>query len=250
MVTAVILTKNEEENIVDCLLSLSFCDEIIVVDDESTDRTVSLAKNNGATVHNHPLEKDFAGQRNFGLKNAKHEWVLFVDADERISKELASEIECKTSQDNLVDGFLLKRTDVMWGKILQHGETSLVKLLRLGRRGKGRWHHRVHETWEIDGNISTLKFPILHMPHPNISEFLAEVNFYSTLRAQELYVQRARTSLFWIVAYPTAKFIQNYFLRRGFLDGNRGFIMALMMSLHSFLVRGKLYFHDKHETRN
>lgn len=247
-VSAVILTKNEEKNIEECLKTLKWADEVIVVDDNSTDKTVEIAKANGAKVFEHPLNSDFAQQRNFALSLSKGEWVFFIDADERVSPTLRAEIQSTVNrQSSTVNGFYLKREDKIWGRVLRHGETVNVRLLRLAKKGTGEWKKPVHEVWEIRGEIGTLASSLLHLPHQTISEFLEEINFYSTIRAQELYHENRRTNLLEILIYPTAKFFKNYVWSLGFLDGMAGFIVALLMSFHSFLVRSKLYLLWKQE---
>jgi len=249
-ISAVVLTKNEEKNIGECLKTLKWAEEVVVIDDESTDKTVEIAKANGAQVYEHPLDDDFSAQRNFGLDKAKGEWVFFVDADERVSSTLRAEIQLMVNdqpfdsaqgKSSIINGFYLKREDKMWGRVLKHGENAKVKLLRLGKKGKGEWEKPVHEIWEIKGEIGELKAPLQHLPHQTISEFLEEINFYSTLRARELYKEGKRASLLEIIFYTKAKFIKDYFLELGFLDGMPGFVVALLMSFHSFLVRSKLY---------
>lgn len=242
MISVIILTKNEEKNIVDCIESLSFCDEIIVIDDYSDDRTVELAKRAKAHTVSRSLNGDFAAQRNFGLAQAKGEWVLFIDADERVDTSLRDEIIQSTNHPiSQYNGFYIKRRDFMWGKELRHGETGSIKLLRLARKSKGKWEGRVHEVWKIQGAIGELQHALLHHPHQTITEFLQEINFYTSLRAQELYEKRVKTYWWSVILYPKAKFFVNYFLKRGFLDGLHGFIFAMMMSFHSFLFRGKLW---------
>nr|MBI5455569.1 hypothetical protein [Candidatus Levybacteria bacterium] len=139
------------------------------------------------------------------------------------------------------NGFYIKRLDVIWGKMLKHGETGNIKLLRLARKKAGVWYGKVHEQWQIDGKISELENSLIHYPHQTIDEFLKEINFYTSIRAKELYEAGVRGSLKDIIVYPKAKFILNYFIRLGFLDGIEGFIFAIFMSFHSFLVRGKLW---------
>ncbi len=241
MITAVILTKNEEKNIVDCIESVSFCDEIIVIDDFSTDLTVDVARKAGASVFQHALDHNFAQQRNYGLEKAKSEWILFMDADERVSKDLQNEIVYKTTKDEGINGFFIKRDDIFHGKKLQFGETANIQLLRLAQKGKGKWKGAVHEMWHIEGKTSILESPLLHYPHQTINEFLAEINFYTDIRAKELYTKGVRVAWYDIILYPKIKFIQNYFFKMGFRDGTEGMIMAVMMSFHSFLVRGKLW---------
>lgn len=244
-ISAVVLTKNEENNIVDCLESIEWVDEVIVVDDNSEDRTAELAKTKGAAIYKRSLNGDFSSQRNFGLKKAKGEWILFVDVDERVTIHLKNEILGTISSQNLLEqklcGFYIQRKDIIWGHTLRFGETGHSKLLRLASKDSGKWEGRVHEEWNVKGNIGQLKNPLLHYPHQSITEFLGEINFYTDIRAKELYEKGVRVNLFSIIAYPKTKFFVNYFLRRGFIDGTAGLLIAVLMSFHSFLVRGKLW---------
>jgi len=248
MISAVILTKNDEMDIVDCLESVSWIDEIIIIDDYSDDRTLEVVKNNEISgkikIYQNKLNQDFAEQRNFGLTKTTKDWVLFLDADERITKELRSElnevlIEEKNKTKNI--GFMIPRKDMMWGKLLKFGESGNIKLLRLAKRNAGEWVGKVHEEWIVDGNVSELENFIIHFPHKTINEFLKEINFYTTIRAKELYEKGKKSSLFQIIFYPKAKFVINYFLKLGILDGLEGLVFAILMSFHSFLVRGKLW---------
>ena len=241
MISAVILTKNEEKNIKDCLESLSWCDERIVIDSESEDKTLEIAQKSGAKVFTHKLY-NFSDQRNYGLDKAKGDWILFIDADERVSSGLWYEIMQHINEPiENPSGFLFKRVDIMWGKELRHGEAGNTKLLRLAKKNTGKWTGAVHEKWNIKGKTVTLNNPLYHYPHQSIKDFLEEINHYTDLRSRELYKNKQKTNWFLIVLYPKAKFLQNYFLRLGFLDGLPGLVVALMMSFHSFLVRGKLW---------
>lgn len=242
MISAVVLAKNEEKNIAACLDSLSWCDELLVIDDNSTDKTVDIAKRKGAIVFTRAMDKNFAAQRNFGLRKAKGDWVLYVDADERVSSSLWYEIMAETNESNNdINGYYIKRQDTMWGKVLLHGETGSIKILRLAKRKAGQWDGRVHETWKVPGKVALLKNHLDHYPHETVEEFLIEINFYTDLRAQELFEKK--TKIYWWspIVYPKAKFILNYFIRRGFLDGLPGFVFAMLMSFHSFMVRAKLW---------
>lgn len=242
MISSVILVKNEEKNIADCLASLSWCDEILVIDDNSSDKTIVIAEKRGAKVFSHPLQNDFAKQRNFGLEKAKGEWVLFIDADERVTPQLWYEIMQYTNDaSNLNTGFYLRRVDHIWGRELRHGETGNIKLLRLAKKDAGMWEGSVHEKWDIKGKTTTLQNALMHYPHQSIKEFLSEINFYSDLRAKELHKKKVKAYWWSIIMYPFAKFMLNFILKLGFLDGLAGLVFALMMSFHSFLVRGKLW---------
>lgn len=238
--SVVIIPRNEEKNIRECLKTLKWCNEIVVIDDYSEDRTAEIAKKSGAKVFKRHLDGDFAAQRNFSLKKAKNKWILFVDADERVTPKLAAEIKGAVKDEKFV-GFNLRRQDFIWGRQLKYGETANVRLLRLGQKGAGEWQRRVHEIWEIKGRVGELKEPLLHYPHPTINKFLEEMNFYTGLNASEFLKEGRRVGLIQILVYPIGKFFQNYIFRLGFLDGTPGIITALMMSFHSFLTRAKLY---------
>lgn len=240
MISAIVLAKNEAESLPRCLTSLEWCDEIIVIDDNSTDASAAIARKHGAIVFKKDLLDDFSAQRNFGLSKAKNKWVLFVDADEVVSDRLQEEIRKVLTIDNR-NGYLLKRTDIMWGRELRHGECGNVRLLRLAKKNAGQWKGNVHETWEVKGQVGHLHHALLHYPHQSITAFLQEINFYTTLRAKELYAEKTVVSWITILAYPKAKFIYNYIIRGGVLDGIPGLLVALCMSFHSFLVRSKLW---------
>lgn len=241
-ISCIVLVKNEEKNILKCIESLSWCDEIIVIDDYSSDNTVKIAQKYTKNIFQHALNNDFAQQRNFGLLNVNKEWVLFVDADEVVSISLQYEISSLISdQFSQLNGYKIKRIDQMWGKILLHGEMGNISLLRLARKNAGEWKGKVHEVWNIKGNVGKLQKPLLHYPHKTVADFLDEINKYSTIKADELIESKQRIHAWQILAYPKVKFIYNYFLKLGFLDGMPGFIVALMMSFHSFLARSKAW---------
>lgn len=242
MVSAVVLTRNEEKNIERCLKSLSWCEEIIVVDDYSEDGTPDIAKKLDATVYSHHLNDNFSAQRNFGLGVVKNDWVLFVDADEIVTPALRDEISQKTEDRKLkTAGFFLARRDILWGRELKHGETGNVRLLRLARKKAGKWRRRVHETWEVSGATQTLKNPLLHYPHQSLREFVSDVDRMSTLHAQALKEQGVRSNVLKILFWPPAKFFYNWVFKLGFLDGGPGFLVAAVMSFHSFLSWSKLW---------
>jgi len=241
MISAVVLTHNDEDLIGDVLETLKWCDERIIVDDNSTDKTREIAKITGAIVYQHALGDNFAEQRNFGLNHATRDWVLFVDSDELVPVALQKEI-LKQVQDDKYVGYYISRKDFLFGRELRYGETAHVKLLRLAKKGAGKWIRAVHETWNVKAEgVASLTTPLLHYPHSTVSKFLGQINRYTTINARVFYNEGKRVSVWQIIAYPIAKFIQNYIIRLGFLDGVAGFVVAMMMSFHSFLTRGKLW---------
>lgn len=244
--SVIVLAKNEEKNIKNCLESLKWCDEIIIIDDNSSDKTTEIAKEYKAKIYTHALDNNFSAQRNFGISKTSSEWALFIDADEIVSDALAYEVSNvihlmgRNSRD--YDGFYIRRADFMWGKRLKYGETGNAWRLRLAKKTAGKWEWEVHEVWKVKGLIGKLVNPIFHYPHGGkLEEFIREVNFYTDIKASELFDKKVKV-IFWIILlYPLGKFLNIYFLKRGFMDGIRGLILAIMMSFHSFLVRGKLW---------
>ncbi len=240
-ISAVVLTKNEEEQIARCLASLSWCGETLVIDSNSSDKTVEIAKSAGAKVYLRSLRDDFAQQRNFALSKAQNDWVLFVDADEIITDELRNEIMSISITKGDYDGFYILRKDVLWGKELKFGDAGGAKLVRLGKKSKGSWRGKVHERWQIEGRLGELTQHLYHYPHQSVEEFLREINYYSDIRAKDLYDRLVSVSIWQVIVYPKVKFFVNYVLKLGFLDGTCGLIHAIIMSFHSFLVRAKLW---------
>lgn len=246
--TIVILTKNEEENIIDCIENVKSLGRVIVIDDNSSDHTLDVVEG----LHDPKIRTfskeldDFSSQRNFALEKVDTEWVLFIDADERLSPTLKKQIDEVINADLKVDGYKLKRVDTFGGKVLKYGETKNIKLVRLGRKNSGKWKGKVHEVWNIK-NVSTVSGELMHFPHEKIGDFLSEINYYSTIRAEELYGQKVKVNFLSIIFYPCGKFVYNYILKLGFIDSTPGLIVSLFMSFHSFLVRGKLFLLYKRE---
>lgn len=249
--SVVILTKNEEQNIERCLRSVAFADEIILIDDESTDKTMEIAKKYKVQIFKHKLEDNFSAQRNFGLKKAKGEWILYVDADEEVAPFLFEEIINAVKKDDKCVCYFINRRDYWLGREIKHGDVSSIRgggLIRLVKKNSGQWTGKVHETYESNGDSGKLLSYMNHYPHSTIKDFIDDINHYSTLRAKELREQGKKTNIFEIISLPLGKFILNFFLKRGFLDGSEGFAYAFLMSFHSFLVRAKLFQYTKYPT--
>jgi glycosyltransferase involved in cell wall biosynthesis len=239
MISAVILSHNSQTTLEATLRSVSWCDECIVVDDRSTDKTSDIVKKYHARIFTRALHDDFASQRNFGLEKANHDWILFVDSDEVVPDALAREIQKSIRQN--IRGFYVQRQDVMWGRALKHGETAHAQFLRLAQKGAGIWKEPVHEQWDVQGHIGQLKTPLLHYPHPDVAQFLSQINMYSSIRAKYLFDHGVCEPWWKVIVNPGAKFFVNYVWFLGFLDGMPGAIIAILMSFHSFLVRAKLW---------
>lgn len=242
-ISAIILTKNNQQTIIQSIKSLSFCQEVIVLDDYSSDNTISLIEklnDSNLKILQHSIRDDFGAHRNFGLSKAICDWVLFLDSDEIVTVQLASEIT-KTINNKNINGYYFARKDIFMGRKLKYGETGCIKLLRLARKNAGRWQGKVHEQWIINGKKAVLHNQLVHEHNLSIAQFLEKIDWYSTLQSQEFYENGVREPLWYHIAKPLAKFGQNYIIKLGFLDGYPGFIMAWLMSWHSLLVRVKLH---------
>jgi glycosyltransferase involved in cell wall biosynthesis len=245
MLSVIILTHNNQVGLKKALQSVGFSDEIIIIDDFSTDKTLEIIKklnNSKIKIFKRKLGNDFAAQRNFGLQKARSKWVLFLDGDEYLSQDIQTEIAkfIKSANNQNIQGVYIRRQDRFFGKKLKYGETGNVKLLRLAQKNMGKWVGKVHETWQISGQIKKLNNPIIHERNFTIKQFLQRLNWYSSLQAEEFYKNRRKEPLLAIVILPICKFLQNYILKLGFWDGFEGFLMAVFMSWHSLLVRIKL----------
>ncbi len=197
-----------------------------------------MTKNLTTLTLDQPSVTDFSLARNNLMKKAKTDWVLFLDSDEKISDNLKTEIKKAIKNDSY--NYQLKRIDYFLGKKLKFGETSRIRLARLIQPKTGEWQGKVHEEFVSKLPLKTLKNPLIHQRKMNLTQFIDKINYYTTLRSEEI----DRFSLLKLFIYPPLKFIHNYFIRLGFLDGCHGFIMAWMMSFHSTLVRLKTYEHQ------
>lgn len=242
--TTVILAHNEEASIAKAIQSAMFSDEIIVVNDNSTDDTVTIAKKLGARVIQLPVGAHFGDARN-RVESASHgDWILHIDADEIVTPELAHSICAVINDNSSFLAFRIRRTDFFWGQQLRHGETRTAHakgIIRLHKKNVGKWHGRVHETIKIGMTVGTLDGHLHHYPHQTVKEFIGAVNLYSSLRAGELRDQNKTLTFIQLIFYPPFKFIYSYIAKGGFLDGAAGFAYAFFMSFHSFLVRAKIY---------
>ncbi len=243
MITAILIAFNEEKNLKPWLEQMAWCDERLVIDNESTDNTAQIAKDAGAKVIS-AKGRNFASLRNMAVKHASHEWLLYVDADEVVTPALVAEIQ-RATESSLYKAYRLRREDVFWNTNLHFGEVRNAfkkGIIRLVHKGSGTWNGAVHETFQLtSGTAQTLDTPLKHVAHAGIKDFLESINMYSTLRAEELYAQKVTVGFLDLTIRPCIKFIYTYFLQLGFCDGPAGFVYAFMMSFHSFLVRAKLY---------
>jgi len=223
--SAIIITRNEASNIGDCLDSLVFCDERIVVDSDSTDGTLLIAREKGARIATHGW-KGFGPQKNYALSLAHGDWVLSIDADERVTPELAAEM-LEAIGEGRADGFELSRRSSFCGRMMRHSGWFPDRVLRLFRRNKGRFtDDLVHERIVCDGKTARLKNALLHYPVARLEDAIRRMDSYSTLGAEQMAPAR-RISFSTGIAHASFTFFRIYVLRLGFLDGAEGFLLAV-----------------------
>jgi glycosyltransferase involved in cell wall biosynthesis len=224
--SAIIITQNEAGNIGACLDSVGFCDERIVVDGGSVDDTIMIAKEKGAQVVIHQW-RGFGRQKNHALSLANGEWVLSIDADERVTPALAQAIQGAIAQSS-VDCYEMPRRSSFLGREMRHSGWNPDYVLRLFRRGRARFSgDLVHERVICDGPIARLSEPLLHYPVGRIEDALSRMDRYSTAGAEMLMASGRRVSFASAIMHALWSFFRTYALRRGFLDGHEGFLLAV-----------------------
>jgi glycosyltransferase involved in cell wall biosynthesis len=230
--TVAFITKSEKIN-QQILNATQFADEVIVVVDAIIKKPKRIGK---VTYFYQPLQNNFASQRNFALEKAQNDWVMFVDADEFVGSELSREIKL-LKPDPTVTGYKLRRIDVCFHQPLLHGETGHTKLLRLARKNGGKFERPVHETWKISGRVEELTSPLYHLKDRFVSEFIGRMSHYSDIDSTILTLENKPFAFWRLLLNPKAKFVQNYFVRLGILDGTIGLFVAYLMSVQSLTVR-------------
>jgi glycosyltransferase involved in cell wall biosynthesis len=239
--SVVIITKNEAAHIVDCLDSVAFADEIIVLDSGSTDATRELARALGARVEVNAEWPGFGLQKNRALDLATGDWVLSLDADERVPPELAAEIQ-RVLADPAADGYRVARLSNFCGRWMRHSGWWPDHVLRLFRRESGRFSDDVvHEHVDLDGRVATLRGHLLHYPYASLELFIDKINRYSTDAALKAHARGRRTTVLGPFGHGFWTFVRHYVLRRGFLDGWQGLILAGMAATGSFYRYAKLF---------
>ncbi len=229
----VIITLNEEDRLEDALKScLDIADEILVVDSFSTDNTVKIAEEYGARV----LKKefvDYGSQKNFAKDNALFQWVLNLDADERVSDRLKEEIlKLKQLPEHEIEanGFLIKRKTSYLGRWITHSGWYPDRKLRLFKRDKSRWHGRIHEGLILEGKTGRLEGDILHFTYRDITDHINRLNRYSHMQARDIVDKDKKLLYLRALLLPPVTFLRFYLWKLGILDGLPGFVIALVSS--------------------
>lgn len=238
-ISTIIITKNEEKNIVDCIESISFSNQIIVIDNDSTDRTVEIAKRANADVVSKKFD-DFSKQREEGLKLNKSDWILYIDADERVPEELKNEILSLISEKSSEDIYKLRRKNYYFGK---YEWQAVEKMERLFRKDalKG-WHGKIHETPVVQGEIGELVSPLIHYTHNDLSSMLNKTIVWSDTEAK-LRIDANHPKMTWwrFPRVMIATFFSYYFKQKGYKLGTAGLVESIFQSYSTFITYAKLW---------
>lgn len=239
-----ILTYNEEKNIRDCITSVNFADEIIIIDSGSTDQTREISEQLGAKFITHPMDEGFAGQRNFALAQTTAEWVLFLDADERITPELAKEIGAVVER-NEQYAYEILRINIVFGTIVRHGGHSPDFSLRLYPRTAIQWQGLVHEQALVSLPIQQLKKNMFHYTYTSWDRYFFKFNQYTTLMAEQMHKRGRKAHFVDIILRPWAGFLRFYVFKSGWRDGKIGYILATLHFFYTMTKYVKLYYLQK-----
>ncbi|NOZ25941.1 MAG: glycosyltransferase family 2 protein [Nitrospirae bacterium] len=239
-VSAIIITCNEAGRIERCLGSVAWCDEIIVVDAESSDGTADIARRFTDMVYVEEW-KGFGLQKQSALGRASSEWVLSIDADEEVTPELSEEILQVVRSDRAAAGYFMPRKNLYGRKWLRFGGQYPDLVLRLFRRRSGRFtENTVHERVVVEGGCGRLRSPIIHHAFGDLSSMIRKLDDYSTLAAGQMYASGKRAGVLMPLAHAVSLGVKDYIFRLGFLDGMEGFNVALLKSLGAYFKYAKL----------
>jgi glycosyltransferase involved in cell wall biosynthesis len=240
-VSATIITLNEAEHIAAAIDSVSWADEIVVVDSGSTDGTVDVARARGARVSTREWT-GYVDQKNHAASLAAHDWIVSLDADERVTPELAGEIQALLRSDPPRRGYRVPRVTFYQGRWIRTTDFYPDYQARLYDRRAGRWRgDLVHESVHVDGGVGYLRGELQHYSFRDLTDHVDRINHYSSLAARQLYAQGRRATPLDLLVHPPAAFLRNYVLRRGALDGSAGLLISLVNAYSVFLKFAKLW---------
>jgi glycosyltransferase involved in cell wall biosynthesis len=235
-----VITRDAGRQLDACLTSAAFADDKVVVDSGSVDDTVEIAGRRGARVIDRPW-LGFGPQKNFAVAQARHDWVLCLDADERVTPELERAIRAAFAGTPAMAGYRMARRNRFLGRWLRHGEGYPDWNLRLFDRRRARWtEDPVHEHVVADGPVATLAGDLLHESAESLDAYLAKQNRYTTLQATAMHARGERATMARIVVSPVVRFLRFYFLRLGFLDGVAGLVHIAIGCFNSMMKYAKL----------
>jgi glycosyltransferase involved in cell wall biosynthesis len=239
--TVTVITKDEAEHIGEALDSVAWADERLVIDSHSTDDTVAIARARGARVEQRAWP-GYSDQKNYAASLATHDWILSLDADERVTPELADEIRALLVEAPSARGYRIPRATRYLGQWIRTTDWYPDYQLRLYDRRAGRWNgRRVHESVALEGSPGRLRHELQHFAYRDISHHLDTINRYTTLAAEQAHQHGLRSGPGRAVIHANAAFLRNYLLRRGILQGSVGLAISVLNSYYVFLKLIKLW---------
>jgi len=240
-ISAVLIAQNEERHIADALASVSFCDEIVLVDSGSTDRTCEIAEASGARVVVNAPWPGFVAQRDFAVRAAKHDWVLALDADERVGQALREEIEALRRKGFGCVAYRIPRVAYYLGRWIRATDWYPDWQVRFFDRGHAGWEgDLVHESVAVRGPVGRLRGELEHHPYADVSDHLSKIDSYTTLWARQAHAAGRRTNIMDMAAGAAWAFFRNYVLKRGVLLGSTGFVVSVLNTHYTFVKLAKL----------
>jgi glycosyltransferase involved in cell wall biosynthesis len=236
-----VIALNEERKLPACLASVAWADDLVVCDSGSTDRTLELAQCAGARTFQDPW-RGFAGHKNLAVERCRNEWVLVLDADERVPPDLHAAIDAVLSAAAAQDGYLIPRRNYFLGRWIRGGGWYPDASLRLFRKSRGRFAERpVHEAVVVDGRVGRLVAPLEHFTYDSVGEFFVRMERYARLAADELWSAGRRARVTDLTLRPVWTFLRMYALQRGFVDGWRGLVLAGLYACYTFAKYAHLW---------
>lgn len=240
--SVIVITRNEERNVSDCLETVRWASEIVIVDSGSVDRTVEIARRFTQKIFIRPWD-GFASAKSFALQQCTGDWILWLDADERVTKELTAEIQSVIEKnDTPLAAFEFPRKAFFLGRWIKHCGWYPGYVSRLFKRTAGTFSDsKVHERLDVQGSVGRLNADLLHYTDPNLSHYFEKLNRYTTLAAEELGEKGSGVSLIHMIVRPFWVFVRMYIFKRGFLDGMEGFILSVLSACYVFTKYAKLW---------
>jgi glycosyltransferase involved in cell wall biosynthesis len=249
LLSVIVPTFNEEEILPRCLESVAFADEILVVDSFSTDGTLEIARAAGARV----VQREYgysAQQKNWAIPQARHEWVLLVDADERVTADLRDEIHRTLDGGPVSDGYWIRRANHFLGKRIRFCGWGTDRVIRLFRRDVSRYQDRqVHAEIDLPGPLPVLTHPLEHHTFRSFGQYWRKLDLYSEWGARQMYLEGRRSGAMQLLFRPLGRFIRMYVLRLGFLEGAHGVVLSLLGAFTVYLKYARLWEMRLHDER-
>jgi len=242
-ITAVVITKNEEVRIENCLKSLDFADEILIIDD-SADKTCEIAKKNSKVKAFKRTFDNYSGQRNFGIEKASNDWILMFDADEETESTFALSID-QAIEKNGFDAFKFPRKNIIFGKWIKHAGWYPDFQTRLFKKGKAHYERLVHEKLEVDGEIGELTTHIIHHNYDTITQYLDKLQKYTTLEQEELLGTGYKFHWPDLILKSNGEFLRRFFAEFGYKDGLHGLVLSILQGFYTLVVYLKVWEKEK-----